>query len=179
MSFEDLRKKHAVLIKAQEDRANAPGPGFDWGSFEMSLPDISHGSLEPAAADAKKFLEELKLSPVVRVRDQIRTLGDSPAKEQLIRDVRSSLVTVSFGLPTGRTKSGAVIGFAGRVHVLIASKWMHLSLFVYASNPRGSGNTRYEQIAEVPAAEISKERFSEELSRAIDWILSAHAKPYG
>lgn len=179
MAFDDLKKKYAGLIKSQEEEANKPSPDIDWGSFEMSLPDITNSVLSPAFEDARLFVDELKLSPVVRVNDQIRGLGDSPLNHwHSTGDIKKSLISISFGLPTGRTKRGTAIHFGGRVHVIIASKWMHLSLFVYASNPRTSGNDRYEKIAEVPAKDISSEAIAAELSKAIDWILTSHAEPY-
>lgn len=171
MSFDDLRKKYAGLNAQQEPVVDPLAP---WNAFDASLPDLMASAILPAAEDAKEFLAEQRRSPMIRQNDPIRKFGDGQTEEGLIRGVPKSLVTVSF-------KLAAVPGASYNdvlAHVVVASQYGIPALFIFATNPR---EIRYEQVDEKIQPEkdktISREQVAEGLSRAIDWILTIHAKP--
>lgn len=171
MSFDDLRKKHAGL-KVQQGPAEDPLAA--WKAFEASLSGLMASAILPAAEDAKEFLAEHLRSPTIRKNDPIRTFGGDQAKEGLIKGVQKSLVTVSFKLTAvpGASYNDVI------AHVVVASQYGVPALFIFATNPR---EIRYEQVGERIQPEkdktISREQVAEGLSRAIDWVLTIHAKP--
>lgn len=174
MSFDDMRKKYAGLKAHQEQLKPAEDPFDAWNSFEKSLTGIVNEAVLPAAEDAKTFLAEHHLAPLVRSNDPIRTIGGDKADRTMIDGVKQSLVTVSFALPTGKLASGGAY-HGGQAQVVVATKWMQLSLLVFATNPHGGA---YEQRATIEPKKATRERFSVELANAIDWILDIRAKPY-
>lgn len=174
MSFDDLRKKYAGLKAHQEQLKPTEDPFAAWTAFEKSLPEIVNEAILPAADDAKAFLAELRLAPLVRHNDPIRTIGGGKAETTMIDGVKQSLVTVSFALPTGTLASGGTYS-GGQAQVVVAVKWMQLSLLMFATNPHGGV---YEQRATIEPENATRERFTVELSSAIDWILAIRAKPY-
>lgn len=175
MGFDDMRKKYAGIIRSQQEEASkAPEPTLDWGSFELSIPDIRDNVLIPAAKQAEAFLEDMRLSPRTDVGLPILTWNDTPAPLRTIEGVEKSVIDISFGLPRLTDRRGSPISFTGRVHVVVVSHWMRLALSVYAM-VLDSGRM-YEHQSDIKAEDISTERVAKDLGSAIDGILEAHQR---